>query len=59
MSRLPPPDPHESPGMEPPDEGGAPTEAVFFLNGTPSPADDRLSEAWSRLRPGVLFVVGA
>lgn len=59
MTRLPPPDPNESLGMEPPEDDAVPTEAVFFLNGAPTPAADRLSGAWLRLRPGVLFVVGA
>jgi hypothetical protein len=54
--RLPPPDPHESLGMEPPDDQAVPTEAVIYVNDAPSVATDRMSDAWLRLRPGVLVV---
>jgi hypothetical protein len=55
--RLPPPDPHESLGMEPPNPGGPPTTAVVYVRGAPSPSDDRVAEAIVRTRPGVLIVV--
>ncbi len=56
MTRLPPPDPYESPdgvpeGME------LSMPAVIYLVGPPSPATERLADAILAARPGALVVV--
>jgi hypothetical protein len=55
--RLPPPDPHESLGMEPADDIPVAAPTAVFVMGKPCPQTDRLSDALLDLRPGVLIVV--
>lgn len=56
MSALPPSDAHDPEGSGSARGGPAPTEAVFFLNGAPSEAVNRLSDAILRARPGLLYI---
>ena len=57
--RLPPPDPHESLGMQPADGLGVSLPTVVFAVGSPSPLDDRISNDVLDLRPGLLIVVAS
>jgi hypothetical protein len=57
--RLPPPDPHESLGMQPTDGPRVSLPTAVFALGTPSPLDDRISDEVLDLRPGILIVVGS
>jgi hypothetical protein len=57
--RLPPPDPHESLGMQPVDVGGVSLPTVVFAAGSPSLLDDQISNDVLDLRPGILIVVGS
>jgi hypothetical protein len=56
MTKLPPPDPYESPGDMP--EGLELTApAVIYLAGAPSPETERLADAIVAARPCALIVV--
>ena len=57
MSKLPPPDPHESVELMP--TGGRPVMAptAVFVNGPVTPQTDQVADRLLDLRPGVLFVV--
>jgi hypothetical protein len=57
--RLPPPDPHESLGMQPADAVGVSLPTVVFAAGSPSLRDERVSDDVLDLRPGILIVVGS
>ena len=57
--RLPPPDPHESLGMQPADGAGVSLPMVVFAGSSPSPLDDRISNDVLDLRPGLLIVVAS
>jgi hypothetical protein len=57
--RLPPPDPHESLGMQPVDALGVSLPTVVFAGGSPSLLDERVSDEVLDLRPGMLIVVGS
>jgi hypothetical protein len=57
--RLPPPDPHESLGMQPVDALGVSLPTVVFAAGNPSLRDDQISNHVLDLRPGILIVVGS
>ena len=57
--RFPPPDPHESLGMQPTDAQGVSRPTVVFAAGCPSLLDDRISNDVLELRPGILIVVGS
>jgi hypothetical protein len=56
-TKLPPPDPNESLGMEPVGEARLSAPTVVFAMGRPSPQTDRASDAVLDLRPGLLIVV--
>jgi hypothetical protein len=53
--RLPPPDPHEPVDLG--RELNIPAPIAVFV-GSPTPADDRVSDALLDLRPGLLIVCG-
>jgi hypothetical protein len=55
--RLPPPDPHESLGMQPAGAVGVSLPTVVFASGSPSLLDDRISDDVLDLRPGILIVL--
>jgi len=55
--RLPPPDPHESLGLEPTYDRPLTAPMVVFVMGPPCPESDRAADAILDLRPGVLIVV--
>jgi hypothetical protein len=57
--RLPPPDPHESLGMQPADAVGVSLPTVVFAAGSPTLLDDRITDDVLNLRPGLLIVVGS
>jgi hypothetical protein len=53
--KLPPPDPNEGAGADPPDlELAEPT--VWFTHGSPSPTAERLAQRILEHRPGALLV---
>jgi hypothetical protein len=56
-TKLPPPDPNESLGMQPEGETRLSAPTVVFALGTPSVQTDRASDAVLELRPGLLIVV--
>jgi hypothetical protein len=56
-TKLPPPDPNESLGMEPVAQTRLSAPTAVFVLGTPSPQSDRASDALLDLRPGLLIVV--
>jgi hypothetical protein len=57
MPQLPPPDPYEALGQEPPDGIRRPAPTVVFLAGPPTADADRLTDAILAARPGALVVV--
>jgi hypothetical protein len=57
MPQLPPPDPYEAPGQEPPDGVRRAAPTVVFLAGPASAEADRLTDAILEARPGALVVV--
>jgi hypothetical protein len=57
--RLPPPDPHESLGMQPTDALRVSLPTVVFATGSPSLLDERVSDDVLDLRPGILIVFGS
>jgi hypothetical protein len=56
--KLPPPDPYEYFGTPPDGDVPIPGPTAVFLDGSPSPTGDRLSDALLAWRPGALIVVG-
>lgn len=56
-AELPPPDPHESLGMQPNADATLTAPTVVFAMGRPSAQADRVADAVLDLRPGLLIVV--
>lgn len=55
---LPPPDPHEGGHDGPAHDMNLAAPTAVFVGGTPSPADDRISDALLDFRPGLLVICG-
>ena len=56
-AKLPPPDPHESLGLQPVTDTRLTAPTAVFVTGKPSAQADRASDAVLDLRPGLLIVV--
>jgi hypothetical protein len=56
-AKLPPPDPHETLGLQPAGDTRLQARTAVFVLGAPSPQADRASDAILELRPGLLLVI--
>jgi hypothetical protein len=57
MPKFPPPDPNESPWVQPGEDTPLRAPTAVFVAGPPSLQADRASDALLDLRPGLLIVI--
>jgi hypothetical protein len=55
-AKLPPPDPHETLGLQPAGDTRLQAPTAVFVLGAPSPQTDRVADAMLELRPGLLLL---
>jgi hypothetical protein len=58
-TKLPPPDPNESLGLQPNGDVRLSTPTVVFAVRRPSGQADRVADGFLDLRPGLLIIVGS